>query len=656
MKLANLINYRKHFSARIFLTFSALIIIITFAFTIFFFRYQSRSLKDKVESKGELLASLLAYNARLGVFTENADLLTSPVNGILEDQEVLAVAVYSYDGKTLVLQNRPGSRSLPDADKWDTGIGKKLTAATPSFHFIKNGNFIFWTQVALKPVVSEEDTIYFNTASPKNIEQAIGFVTVTMDGGALRKGLHGLLLKSIFIGFVFLLAGSVNAFLISRRITKSLHSLTEGANSLGMAGEYKEITVETGDEIGNLAKAFNDMVGSLIKREAEKEELEEQLRHSQKMEAIGTLAGGVAHDFNNILMAINGYGTLIQSEVDEESKLWKYAGQIVMAGERAANLTHRLLAFTRKQIITPRPIIIDEIITNIENMLTRLITENIELRIHLDAKDAIVVVDPGQLDQVLINLVANARDAMLQGGSIIITTAIVTLDNDFVRRYDQSANAGEYALITVSDSGAGMTENIMGKIFDPFFTTKEVGKGTGLGLSMVYGIIKQHNGIIDVASNVGRGSIFRIYLPLVESAMIELQDKVPVCLAGNRETILVAEDDLAIMSLLKELLEDNGYNVITATNGEEAVKQFIIYQDKISLLLLDVIMPKKNGWEVYSTLIGIRPDIKVLFMSGYTSDLIDLKSAFEEGINLIHKPVKTYELLAKLRELLEASN
>ena len=654
MKLANLINFREHFSARIFLTFSALIIIFTFAFTIFFFRYQSMSLTGKMESKGDLLATLLATNARLGVFTENADLLSAPVNGILEDQGVLSIAVYTSEGKTLALQNRPDSSSLPVVEKWDAGVGKMLTKTTHPLHFKKDNNFIFWSRVVLKPVVSEEDTVYFNADPTKNIEQTIGFVRVILDGGKLRKSLHGLLLKSILIGFVFLFIGSVNAFLISRRITRPLKRLTEGANSLDMEREYKEITVETVDEIGNLAAAFNNMVHSLKKREAEKEELEEKLRHSHKMEAIGTLAGGVAHDFNNILMAVNGYGTMLQTDLEEGSKLWSYADQIVKAGDRAANLTHRLLAFTRKQFISPKPIIIDETISNIEPMLTQLITEDVELRLNLNAMNAVVVADPGQLDQVLINLVANARDAMPQGGTIDITTGVVTLEDDFAKRYDQE-NAREYVLLTVSDSGAGMTESVMGRIFDPFFTTKEVGKGTGLGLSMVYGIVKQHNGIIEVSSEIGKGSSFRIYLPLFEPAMLKRQDKAPVFPTGNRETILVAEDDTAIMGLLKGILENNGYNVITATDGDDAVKQFINNQDRIALLLLDVIMPKKNGREVYAEIIRIRPKIKALFISGYTSDVIDWKGAFQEGINLIHKPVRPDVLLAKLREELEVN-
>ncbi len=525
---------REHFSTRIFLTFSTLIIFITIAFTIFFFRYQSNELTEKVENKGTLLASLLANSARLGVFTENADLLAAPVNGIFEDREVLSVGVYAASGKALALVSRPGSNISPEADKWEGNFRKILTQSSSFINRRKDGNFTFWTRVVLKPAVTDVDAVYYSAEQRRNTEQNIGFVRVVMDGRPLRESLQSLLISSSIIGIVFLFIGSLIAYLIAGKITKPLNRLTEGVKTFGTEGTYKEINVETGDEIGKLAHAFNNMVDSLRKREAEKEDLEEKLRHSQKMEAIGTLAGGVAHDFNNILMAINGYGILLQIELEEGSKLWTYADQIVRAGDRAANLTHRLLAFTRKQIIAPRPIVIDETIVNIKKMLERLITEDVELKLRLTASDAVVVVDPGQLDQVLINLVANARDAMPQGGQIIIATGVVLLDEDFVRRHDQE-KTGDYVLITVSDSGIGMTENVMKRIFDPFFTTKEVGKGTGLGLSMVYGIVKQHNGIIEVESEAGRGSTFRIYCPLFKPVVQDEQIGTPVFLPGKKE-------------------------------------------------------------------------------------------------------------------------
>jgi signal transduction histidine kinase/CheY-like chemotaxis protein len=653
MKLPNIVTYyRKHFSARLFLSFSLLIVIVTVAFTIFFYRYQSSLLTEKAESKGELLASLLAINSRLGVFTENADLLNAPVNGILENSEVLSVTVYTADGKALALQNQPGKIISRDMEKWNAGIKESLKNSPHSLFLNEEGNFICWTRVELKPVFTESDSLYFSAEHAKRMEETIGFVRIIMDGGLLRKSQHALLLDSILIGIVSLIIGSMIAFLISRKITKPLIHLTEGVNSFSMGGSYKEINVEAGDEIGNLAVAFNNMIDSLKKKEAEKEELEEKLRHSQKMEAIGTLAGGVAHDFNNILMAINGYGALLQLELTEGSKLWSYAEQIIKAGDRAANLTQRLLAFTRKQIISPRPIILDEVITNIEKLLTRLITEDVGLEFRLEAKDATVLADSGQLDQVLINLVANARDAMPHGGAIIISSQVTTLDDDFVKRHDQQ-EGGDYVLVTVRDSGTGIPEEVLDRIFDPFFTTKEVGKGTGLGLSMVYGIVKQHNGIIEVDTEMGRGTSFRIYLPMIKSILKKEPNKSPALLQGSLETVLVAEDDEAVMGLLKGLLENNGYNVITAANGEDAVERFIEYRESIRLLILDVIMPKKNGKEVYDEIVKLRPDIKALFISGYTHDIIDWKGALQEGITLISKPVKPAELLAKMREALD---
>ena len=652
MKKLNIINYRESFNARIFLTFSLFIIIATLAFTTFFFRYQSRSLTEKLESKGELLATLLIYNARLGVFTENADLLSAPVNGILEDPETLSVTVYTSAGKQLIMQARPGGNKAQPGDKWDNRTADAVRKSSQILHYDEKGNYVFWGRVALKPIVSEEEAIYFNTDPKKNSEQTIGYVRVIMDGGHLRKNLHSLLLDSFIIGFVFLVIGAVIAYLLSGGIARPLNRLTEGVKKFSDGIGYGEISVDSTDEIGNLASAFNEMVTSLKKRDEEKEELEEKLRHSQKMEAIGTLAGGVAHDFNNILMAIIGYGALLQIELPEGSKLWSYVDEIIKAGDRAANLTQRLLAFTRKQIITPQPVVLDKIVMNIEKLLTRLITEDVDITFRLEADNAVIMADAGQIDQVLINLVANARDAMPKGGEIRIATSVVNLEDDFARQNDLQSG-GRFAQISVSDTGVGIPDEVRDRIFDPFFTTKEVGKGTGLGLSMVYGTIRQHNGIIEVESEIGQGTTFNIYLPLVEEATND-QPAVPILFhKGKKETILVAEDDVTVREFLKGLLEGSGYNVISVSNGEDAVKEFSHNSDIISLVLLDVIMPKKNGKEAYDEMVGIKPDIKAIFVSGYANDVIDWKCALQEEVYLIQKPVQPSLLLMKLREALD---
>jgi signal transduction histidine kinase/CheY-like chemotaxis protein len=653
MKIFRTLDYRESFTARIFLVFSALTIIASLSFTLFFFRYQSRSLTEKLEGKGELLTTLLAHNSRLGIFTENADLLVAPVNSILEDPEVLSVSVFTSSGKKLISQHHPGKKSVSFANEWNTKVADDTKKSSSPILLKNEDAFTFWGRVAIKPVISQEEAVYFNTTPEQTGEQTIGYVHLTMDAGNLKKSLRSLLIDSIVIGMAFLLIGALITYFVSKGVTGPLNRLTGEVKSFSDSGEYRGILIDSRDEVGNLASAFNDLMTSLKKREEEKEELEEKLRHSQKMEAIGTLAGGVAHDFNNILMAIIGYGALLQIELPSESKLYEYVEEIIKAGDRASDLTQRLLAFTRKQIISPEPVKLDNIIVNIERLLTRLMTEDIEMSFKLEAGDAMVMADTGQIDQVLINLSTNARDALPRGGKIRISTSVTTPDTELLKQNDLQPG-GEYALIRVEDNGVGIPENILQRIFDPFFTTKEVGKGTGLGLSMVYGIVKQHNGIISVESETNRGTTFSIYLPVIEPSVVEQQSMPPRLQKGKLETILVAEDDPSVRSFLKGFLETNGYRVITVSDGEEAVKEFVANRERIKLVLFDVIMPKKNGKEAFDEILRMEPGIKAIFVSGYTDDVIDWKCALKDDIFLIQKPVQPTLLLSKLREALDS--
>ena len=385
----------------------------------------------------------------------------------------------------------------------------------------------------------------------------------------------------------------------------------------------------------------------------ERKQLEDQLRQSQKIEAVGQLAGGVAHDFNNILTAIIGYGHIIKMKLPEHDPLRSYADQILTSAERAANLTSGLLAFSRKQVIQPHPVNIDEIITRVGRLLTRLIGEDIELNIQLGCGETAILADPGQIEQVLMNLATNARDAMPDGGVLTITTGRVELDRDFIDTHGFGV-AGSYALITATDTGVGMDQKTQDRIFEPFFTTKEVGKGTGLGLAVVYGIIKQHEGFITVYSEPGKGTTYKIYLPITQ-ATIEQKRTVKTADAwGGSETILVAEDDEAVRHLTVKLLTDAGYRVVEASNGEEAVQKYKEQKDAIQLLVLDVIMPRKNGKEAYDEICEIRPDIKTIFMSGYAGDVFERKNIDGEHFNIIMKPVSPLSLLNKVREVLDA--
>lgn len=384
----------------------------------------------------------------------------------------------------------------------------------------------------------------------------------------------------------------------------------------------------------------------------EHKRLEEQLRHSQKMEAIGQLAGGIAHDFNNILTAIIGYGNLLQLRLGEHHQLRAYVEQILTSSERAANLTQSLLAFGRKQVIDPRQIELNQIVKSVERLLSRLISEDIEVKIELVDSELAVLADVAQIEQVLMNLATNARDAMPEGGTLSIRTDIADLDSKFIKAHGYG-KAGRYAVISVEDTGVGMSQKTRDRVFEPFFTTKEVGKGTGLGLSIVYGIIKQHNGYVNVRSEPGKGSVFTIYLPTVKVSTKEALAIPFQPLVGGSETILIAEDDPEVRKLTKNLLEEFGYTIIEAKDGEDAIIKFIKNKRRVDLVILDVVMPKRNGKEVYEEIRKNVPYVKTLFTSGYTADVIHKKGVLDEDLNFISKPVSPKELLKKVREIID---
>ncbi|HBG04761.1 MAG: hybrid sensor histidine kinase/response regulator [Geobacteraceae bacterium GWC2_58_44] len=381
--------------------------------------------------------------------------------------------------------------------------------------------------------------------------------------------------------------------------------------------------------------------------------MEEQLRQSQKMEAVGQLAGGVAHDFNNILTVIAGYANILKMDLVRESPQLEVVEQIIIASERAAQLTRGLLAFSRKQAMAPQRINLSEIVLHVEKFLVRVIGEDIQLKTELVSEPLPVFVDIGQIEQVLINLAANARDAMTNGGQFIIKTGLQEPDDPYLRAQLCGARC-RYAVVTVSDTGKGMDPETRKRIFEPFFTTKELGKGTGLGMAIVYGIMQQHNGFINVCGSEGQGTTFRIYLPIADDREWVLCEAIapPVAKTGT-ETILVAEDDASVRNLVEMVLKKFGYQVILAQDGQDVIDKFRANRDSIGLILMDIIMPKKNGIEAYGEIKQIQPEVKVLFTSGYTSDFIQSRGV-DQGVELIMKPVQPMELLRRVREILEA--
>ena len=419
---------------------------------------------------------------------------------------------------------------------------------------------------------------------------------------------------------------------------------------------YDELNVVR-DKEGNPLELIGCWVDITERRvmEEEQEKLREQLYHVQKLESIGTLAGGVAHDFNNILAIIVGYGNLLEKNIGKDNPSRFYVQKILKSSEKATSLVQGLLAFSRKQGSCQKSVVINKILIQVKNLLPRLIGEDIVLDIMLTDKECVVMADIGQIEQVLMNLATNARDAMPNGGKLTIRVDIVELSSEFIRTHGYG-EIGTYALMSVSDTGIGMDNETQKRIFEPFFTTKEVGKGTGLGLSIVYGIIKQHGGYITVESEPGNGATFRIYLPVIKSIDEERKPtSLPVCLNGT-ETILIAEDEVEVRNLTKLLLEEAGYKVVEAVDGGNAIHKFMENKDDVSLLLLDVVLPSKSGREVYNEIRKIRPGIKALFMSGYSEGVINKRIILQEGLNFISKPFSQTMLLKKVREILDNSN
>jgi PAS domain S-box-containing protein len=386
----------------------------------------------------------------------------------------------------------------------------------------------------------------------------------------------------------------------------------------------------------------------------ERKRLEEQLRQSQKMEAIGQLAGGVAHDFNNILTAIVGYTDLLAAEFGGNERQLEDLEEIRKAARRAAALTRQLLAFSRKQVLEPRIIDLNSVVLNLDKMLRSLISENIDLKTDLATNLAAARADPNQIEQVIMNLAINARDAMPEGGTLTIETSNATLDHAYAAQH-VSVVPGDYVMLAVTDTGSGMDESTKARIFEPFFTTKPAGRGTGLGLSTVYGIVKQSGGNIWLYSEPGKGSTFKIYLPAIEALPQDIGKAAPVE-ASRRGggTILVVEDDEQLRRLTHRALAGRGYTVLEADRGSTALDIARRHKGTIDLLLTDVIMPDTNGRKLADTIRAARPGLRVLYMSGYPDGAIGNHGMLEPGVAYLAKPFTTEAIIRKVREVLEA--
>jgi signal transduction histidine kinase/ActR/RegA family two-component response regulator len=482
------------------------------------------------------------------------------------------------------------------------------------------------------------------------------------------------------LGRSFLLAGLLavllvggGAALVSRSTLRPLADFVSflrvgasGSDSEGVYPRFEDPGVLPPAEIGTLTEAYNRLIESLSNQHAhlreqvqEREraeqalrESEEQLRQSQKLEALGTLAGGVAHDFNNLLSVIMGFAQISARSAAGDAALREDLGQISEAAERASGLVKQLLAFSRKQVLQPQIVDLNHVVAGMEKMLNRLIGEDVVLKTELEPRLARIKADPGQLEQVIMNLVVNARDAMPTGGTVLIQTRNVRLDARYERRPDAIA-AGPAVMLAVTDSGVGMDDATRNRIFEPFFTTKPQGKGTGLGLSTVYGIVRQSGGSITVYSRPNEGCTFRCYFPPAVESKHDARESTSGNDSGGHETVLVAEDEVQMRSLLRRCLESRGYHVLLASHGREALEVAARHDGRIDLLLTDVVMPHMSGKELAERLQSQRPELRVLFISGYSDEAIERHGVLAPGSVFLQKPMQPDIVARTVRQVLD---
>jgi signal transduction histidine kinase/ActR/RegA family two-component response regulator len=512
--------------------------------------------------------------------------------------------------------------------------------------------------------------------------ERVGFLQIVVDASEMQaRAADFSFLVLIGLLLSILIAAGLSA-VVQRGLSAPMLSLVQAARRVSADKDYSVRAPEVrGRELGTLTRAFNDMLDQIEERNAELQaahkdlelkvdelareilerqdaqkalkEREEQLRQSQKMEAVGMLAGGVAHDFNNILTAIKGFGELALVRMEPDCRCEKYLREIIKSGDRAAALTRQLLAFSRKQVLAPKVLDINTLIVNLETMLRRGIGEDIKLICNLESDVGHITADPGQIEQIFLNLAVNARDAMPGGGTLVIESRNVGLSSAWATKRSE-IQPGNYVLLAVSDSGSGMTAEVKARIFEPFFTTKGRGKGTGLGLSTVYGIVKQSGGHVEVYSEIDQGTTFKIYFPRCDQKA-ESHPEGPLrnSSVGGSETILLVEDEDQIRHVAVEILQARGYEVLDASNGPDALKLVHGRQAPVHLLLTDVIMPGMSGPELAAQVAKTSQGTKILYMSGYTDGAIAHNGVLDPDTPFLSKPFSMDQLVERVRATLD---
>jgi signal transduction histidine kinase/ActR/RegA family two-component response regulator len=569
---------------------------------------------------------------------------TLTVGYALDDAVVQRLSDVTHCDVNLVAGGRLYASSLSPAGR--TALTTRLAAR----NWLENGVSGVWSIGADQYVVGTFPMAPTGSSAP------VGRLMLLQDWRPTQQFVDEIRHRLLAAGAVIFVIAVGGSLLFSRRMSRPVQDLAEAAEDIAGGNWMRQVPVRGTAEAAMMAQAVNDMTTSLRHWYEEAKRRDDELRQTQKLEAIGQLAGGVAHDFNNLLTAIKGYGELVLEAMPTGDPRCDDIDAILQAADRAASLTRQLLAFSRRQVVTPRVISLGRVVAETEKILRRLIGEDITLTMSIDLGTGLVKADPNQMEQVLLNLAVNARDAMPQGGTIRMAVTNVVFRDAPDERH-RVLPPGHYARLSVTDTGCGMPAEVVSHIFEPFFTTKEEGKGTGLGLATVYGIVNQAGGTIDIETEVNHGTAFHVYLPQTTEAETAANAEPSTGDVDRRgtETILLVEDELRVETLIANALRQAGYSVLEAANGDEALALSYAHATSIDLLLTDVVMPGMNGRELAERLKLTRRETRVLYMSGYSDDAILRHGLKTASVHFIQKPFSMKALAAKIRETLKTS-